>query len=129
MNTGTDTLTGMLTHVLGNSIRRQVPKIQEVIDSSAARLEAELSHLGRAMPADRGALMHEVLLSCGAFEKDFGGALDSGHGGRARCFICGLILYWYTVLLLTATRREASYVCSFTQHNLVVGRVYYMENK
>jgi hypothetical protein len=22
-----------------------------------------------------------VLLSCGAFEKDFGGALDSGHGG------------------------------------------------
>jgi hypothetical protein len=37
----------MLTHVLGNSIRRQVPKIQEVIDSSTARLEAELSHLVR----------------------------------------------------------------------------------
>ena len=27
--------------------------------------------IGRCMPDDRGALMHEVLLSCGAFEKDF----------------------------------------------------------
>ena len=27
--------------------------------------------IGRSMPDDRGALMHEVLLSCGAFEKDF----------------------------------------------------------
>ena len=30
VNTGTDTLTRMLTQVLGNSIRRQVPLIQEV---------------------------------------------------------------------------------------------------
>jgi hypothetical protein len=48
-----------------------VPLIQEVIDSSSNRLEAELATLGRSMPDDRGALMHEVLLSCGAFEKDF----------------------------------------------------------
>lgn len=81
VNTGTDTLTAMLTQVLGNSIRRQVPLIQEVIDSSSNRLETELSQLGRSMPDDRGALMHEVLLSCGAFEKEFEAALDSGKGG------------------------------------------------
>ena len=33
------------------------------------------------MQGDRGALMHEVLLSCGEFEKDFAAALDSGKGG------------------------------------------------
>ena len=81
VNTGTDTLTSILTRVLGTSIRRQVPLIQEVIDKSSAKLEAELETLGRAVPDDRGALMHEVLLSCGAFEKDFAAALDCGQGG------------------------------------------------
>ncbi|EEH52448.1 uncharacterized protein MICPUCDRAFT_22242, partial [Micromonas pusilla CCMP1545] len=81
VNVGTDTLTVMLTRVLGDSIRRQMPKIEEMIDQNAAALENEACSGYTAMPGDRGALMHEVLLSCGEFEKDFAAALDSGKGG------------------------------------------------
>ena len=81
VNTGTNTLVRMLVEILGQNVRRQVPKIQEAIESSARAMEDELARLGRALPSDRGALTHEVLLSCGAFEKDFAAALDSGMGG------------------------------------------------
>ena len=81
VNTGTETLVRMLVEILGQNVRRQVPKIQEAIESSARAMEDELARLGRALPSDRGALTHEVLLSCGAFEKDFATALDSGMGG------------------------------------------------
>ena len=81
VNTGTDTLVRMLVEILGQNVRRQVPKIQEAIESSARAMEDELARLGRALPSDRGALTHEVLLSCGVFEKDFAAALDSGMGG------------------------------------------------
>ena len=81
VNTGTNTLVRMLVEILGQNVRRQVPKIQEAIETSARAMEDELARLGRALPSDRGALTHEVLLSCGAFEKDFAAALDSGMGG------------------------------------------------
>jgi dynamin 1-like protein len=101
VNCGTGTLTKMLvsiflfrmgnsydvvlcsqTRILGDSIRRQIPGIRDTIDASAAALDAELRVLGTSVPSDRGALMHEVLISCGRFEKDFGKVLDGGRGGK-----------------------------------------------
>jgi len=101
VNCGTGTLTKMLvsiflfrmgnsydvvlcsqTRILGDSIRRQIPGIRDTIDASAAALDAELRCLGGSVPSDRGALMHEVLISCGRFEKDFGKVLDGGRGGK-----------------------------------------------
>jgi dynamin 1-like protein len=41
VNVGVDALTVMLTRVLGDSIRRQMPKIEEMIDQNAAALENE----------------------------------------------------------------------------------------
>ena len=56
--------------------------IRDTIDAAAAALDAELRCLGTSVPSDRGALMHEVLISCGRFEKDFGKVLDGGRGGK-----------------------------------------------
>ena len=70
------------TRILGDSIRRQIPGIRDTIDASAAALDAELRCLGGSVPSDREALMHEVLISCGRFEKDFGKVLDGGRGGK-----------------------------------------------
>jgi len=81
VNCGTGVLTEMLTGILGDSIRRRVPRIRETIDGAATALELELKTLGVPVPSDRGALMHEVLLSCGGFEKEFVKSLDGGRGG------------------------------------------------
>ena len=56
----------MLVEILGQNVRRQVPKIQEAIESSARAMEDELAGLGPATPhfEDRGALVHEVLRGC-----------------------------------------------------------------
>ena len=81
VNCGTGVLTEMLTGILGDSIRRRVPRIRETIDGAAAALEQELRCLGTSVPSDRGALMHEVLISCGGFEKEFVKSLEGGRGG------------------------------------------------
>ena len=59
VNTGTNTLVRMLVEILGQNVRRQVPKIQEAIESSARAMEDELARLGEGPSSDRGALTHE----------------------------------------------------------------------
>jgi dynamin 1-like protein len=81
VNTGTDTLTRMLASVLGDAVRRQIPRIVDAVDRRTDAALAESRALGKAMPSDRGALVHEVLRACDAFEKRFAEALDSGVGG------------------------------------------------
>ena len=81
VNTGTDTLTRMLASVLGAAVRRQIPRIVDAVDRRTDAALAESRALGKAMPSDRGALVHEVLRACDAFEKRFAEALDSGVGG------------------------------------------------
>ena len=107
VNCGTGTLTKMLTRILGDSIRRQIPGIRDTIDASAAALDAELRCLGTSVPSDRGALMHEVLISCGRFEKDFGKVLDGGRGGK---FLLTLVqaIGLTIVFCLQAARRFGS---------------------
>ena len=53
VNCGTGVLTEMLTGILGDSIRRRVPRIRETIDGAAAALEQELRCLGTSVPSDR----------------------------------------------------------------------------
>ena len=61
-NVGTDALVNALVRVLGERVRREIPRIRETVETSARDLELELAGLGPATPhfEDRGALVHEV---------------------------------------------------------------------
>jgi dynamin 1-like protein len=79
-NLGTDALVSALVHILGEQVRRKIPKIRDTVEMSANALEMELARLGPATPhfPDRGALVHEVLRGCDAYERDFADELDKG---------------------------------------------------
>ena len=94
--------------VFWSQIRRQIPGIRDTIDASAAALDAELRCLGGSVPSDRGALMHEVLISCGRFEKDFGKVLDGGRGGKFLLTLVQAIGLMTIVFCLQAARRFGS---------------------
>ena len=83
-NLGTDALVSALVHILGEQVRRKIPKIRDTVEMSANALEMELARLGPATPhfPDRGALVHEVLRGCDAYERDFADELDKGTGER-----------------------------------------------
>lgn len=79
-NLGTDALVSALVRILGEQVRRKIPKIRDTVETSARALETELARLGPATPhfEDRGALVHEVLRGCDAYERDFADELDKG---------------------------------------------------
>jgi len=83
-NLGTDALVSALVNILGEQVRRKIPKIRDTVEMSANALEMELARLGPATPhfEDRGALVHEVLRGCDAYERDFADELDKGTGER-----------------------------------------------
>jgi len=83
-NLGTDALVSALVNILGEQVRRKIPKIRDTVETSANALEMELARLGPATPhfEDRGALVHEVLRGCDAYERDFADELDKGTGER-----------------------------------------------
>ena len=80
-NVGTDALVAALVRILGEQVRRKIPKIRETVESSARGLEIELGRLGPSAPRfeDRGALVHEVLRGCDAYERDFADELDAAR--------------------------------------------------
>ena len=83
-NLGTDALVSALVNILGEQVRRKIPKIRDTVEMSSNALEMELARLGPATPhfEDRGALVHEVLRGCDAYERDFADELDKGTGER-----------------------------------------------
>jgi GTP-binding protein EngB required for normal cell division len=83
-NLGTDALVSALVNILGEQVRRKIPKIRDTVEMSSNALEMELARLGPATPhfPDRGALVHEVLRGCDAYERDFADELDKGTGER-----------------------------------------------
>ena len=83
-NLGTDALVSALVNILGEQVRRKIPKIRDTVEMSSNALEIELARLGPATPhfPDRGALVHEVLRGCDAYERDFADELDKGTGER-----------------------------------------------
>lgn len=84
-NVGTDALVNALVRVLGERVRREIPRIRETVETSARDLELELAGLGPATPhfEDRGALVHEVLRGCDAYERAFADELDAASSARA----------------------------------------------
>ncbi|KAL3138117.1 hypothetical protein ABBQ38_005347 [Trebouxia sp. C0009 RCD-2024] len=80
-NVGMNFLSGKLsTHLIG-AIRRQLPAIQNQINTGIAGLEKELSSMGGPPVTSRGGMVHLILSLCRQFEEAFGKAVDGGKGG------------------------------------------------
>merc|ERR1719171_2072172 len=74
-------LTSKLTRKLEEAIVRQIPVIQNTINDGVQMIQRELKQYGTNVPDNRGAMVHEVLTLCRAFEQAFGLCLESGEGG------------------------------------------------
>lgn len=85
-NVGTDALVTALVRILSERVRRKIPKIRETVEGGARALELELARLGPSTPhfGDRGALVHEVLRGCDAYERDFADELDAARDATSR---------------------------------------------
>ena len=80
-NCGMAALTSKLTRKLEEAIVRQIPVIQNTINDGVQTIQRELKQYGTNVPDNRGAMVHEVLTLCRAFEQAFGLCLESGEGG------------------------------------------------
>merc|ERR1719335_343430 len=80
-NCGMAALTSKLTRKLEEAIVRQIPVIQNTINDGVQMIQRELKQYGTNVPDNRGAMVHEVLTLCRAFEQAFGLCLESGEGG------------------------------------------------
>jgi len=80
-NCGMAALTSKLTRKLEEAIVRQIPVIQNTINDGVQTIQRELKQYGTNVPDNRGAMVHEVLTLCRAFEQAYGLSLESGEGG------------------------------------------------
>merc|ERR1719389_883512 len=80
-NCGMAALTSKLTRKLEEAIVRQIPVIQNTINDGVQMIQRQLKQYGTNVPDNRGAMVHEVLTLCRAFEQAFGLCLESGEGG------------------------------------------------
>ncbi|DBB13052.1 hypothetical protein WJX82_001471 [Trebouxia sp. C0006] len=80
-NVGMNFLAGKLSNHLIGAIRRQLPAIQNQINTGIAGLEKELGSMGGPPVTSRGGMVHLILSLCRQFEEAFGKAVDGGKGG------------------------------------------------
>lgn len=80
-NVGTEFLAEKCAAYLQRAVSRQLPVIQDFLDTSISKLNADLEEMGGAVEGTRGSMLHKILGMCSDFEKKFVGALESGKGG------------------------------------------------
>lgn len=83
-NTGTEYLSGHLSNHLIHEIMKQLPSLQQYIDTSVSQLQKELKDLGNDISGNRGQMLHMILTLCQKAEKCFEKIVDGGAGGGER---------------------------------------------
>lgn len=80
-NVGTEFLAEKCATYLQKAVSRQLPVIQDFLDTSISKLSTDLEEMGGAIEGTRGSMLHKILGMCSDFEKKFVKALESGKGG------------------------------------------------
>ncbi|KAJ1438071.1 P-loop containing nucleoside triphosphate hydrolase [Sesbania bispinosa] len=83
---GSEHLAKMLSKHLETVIKSKIPGIQSLINKTIAELEAELTRLGKPVPADAGGKLYSIMEICRSFDQIFKDHLDGVRPGGDKIY-------------------------------------------
>eukprot|EP01026_Neomeris_dumetosa_P014813 TRINITY_DN1547_c0_g1_i3.p1 TRINITY_DN1547_c0_g1~~TRINITY_DN1547_c0_g1_i3.p1 ORF type:complete len:629 (-),score=120.26 TRINITY_DN1547_c0_g1_i3:174-2060(-) len=83
-NVGVKYLTQKLSECLITAVRKELPNIQNVIETGIKQLQMELDRIGAPAPLTRGGMIHLIMKIIRKFEQQFMEMVDSGKNGGER---------------------------------------------
>eukprot|EP01025_Chloroclados_australasicus_P041541 TRINITY_DN4402_c0_g1_i1.p1 TRINITY_DN4402_c0_g1~~TRINITY_DN4402_c0_g1_i1.p1 ORF type:complete len:629 (+),score=111.69 TRINITY_DN4402_c0_g1_i1:342-2228(+) len=83
-NVGVKYLTNKLSECLITAVRKELPNIQNVIETGIKQLQSEMDRIGAPAPLTRGGMIHLIMKILRQFEEQFTDTIDSGKNGGER---------------------------------------------
>eukprot|EP01026_Neomeris_dumetosa_P027083 TRINITY_DN2203_c0_g1_i2.p1 TRINITY_DN2203_c0_g1~~TRINITY_DN2203_c0_g1_i2.p1 ORF type:complete len:668 (-),score=95.10 TRINITY_DN2203_c0_g1_i2:209-2095(-) len=83
-NVGVKYLTQKLSECLITAVRKELPNIQNVIETGIKQLQTEMDRIGAPAPMTRGGMIHLIMKILRRFEENFTEFVDTGRNGGER---------------------------------------------